>query len=147
MKIPDKIRIPIVVKLVSITVLLLLIATTAIAFRSSFLFESISGPRERDANGVAAEAKAAQVNVVLEKYLDKTKLVASLLYKKYNTEEEKQEALNLTFYSDSDLVAIEIYELKDGKLALVDYVDKKEFLAQLNLSSEACAITAGPYCV
>lgn len=136
MKIPDKIRIPIVVKLVSITVLLLLIATTAIAFRSSFLFESISGPRERDANGVAAEAKAAQVNVVFEKYLDKTKLVASLLYKKYNTEEEKQEALNLSFYSDSDLVAIEIYELKDGRLELIDHVDKKDFLEQLNLSPE-----------
>jgi adenylate cyclase len=135
-KIPDKIRIPIVVKLVGITVLMLLIATVSIAFRSSFLFESISGPRERDANGVAAEAKAAQVNVLIDKYVDKTRLIASMLYKQYADPNEKAAAIKLGFQNDSDFVAVEIFELKDGKQVSLERLEKPEFLTQLNLTSD-----------
>ncbi|MEK6554231.1 MAG: hypothetical protein AABZ31_03235, partial [Bdellovibrionota bacterium] len=61
-------RIPIVVKLVGGAVILLLIATVWIAFKSSAVFAQISGPREKDANGTAAEAKASQIGLLLEKY-------------------------------------------------------------------------------
>ncbi len=136
MKIPDKVRMPIVVKLVAVTVALLLLATVSIAFRSSYLFESISGPRERDANGVAAEAKAAQVNVLFDKYRDKTRLVASLLYKNYASEAEKNESLLLSFYNDPELVAVEIFEIRDGKKQVVQSIEKSDFLTQMNLTPD-----------
>jgi adenylate cyclase len=135
-KIPDKVRMPIVVKLVAVTVALLLLATVSIAFRSSYLFESISGPRERDANGVAAEAKAAQVNVLFDKYRDKTRLVASLLYKNYASEAEKNESLLLSFYNDPELVAVEIFEIRDGKKQVVQSIEKSDFLTQMNLTPD-----------
>lgn len=136
MKTSHNIRVPIVVKLVGVTVVLLLVATVSIAFRSSYLFESISGPRERDANGVAAEAKAAQVNVLFDKYRDKTRLVATQLYKTYASDAEKNESLGLSFYNDPDFVAVEIFEIKDGKQQLVQGVDKPDFIAQMNLTPD-----------
>ncbi len=129
-------RIPIVVKLVGITVLLLLIATVAIALRSSQVFEQISGPREKDANGVAAESKAAQVSVLIEKFQEKEKIVASLLMKNYATEQERTDALNLSFEQDSDLVNVEIVELKDGRKEVVKKVSKPEFLKGLELNED-----------
>ncbi|MEQ1664235.1 MAG: hypothetical protein ABL927_02545, partial [Bdellovibrionales bacterium] len=80
----SKIRYPIVLKLVVITGVLLLTATLSIAYRSSYLFQTITEPRERDANGVAAEAKAAQVTELLSKYIDKTRMIASLIYNQGN---------------------------------------------------------------
>lgn len=129
-------RIPIVVKLVGITVLLLLIATVGIALRSSQVFEQISGPREKDANGVAAESKASQVSVLLEKFQEKEKIVASLLMKDYASEQERAEALSLSFDQDFDLVNVEIVELKDGRKEVVKKVSKAEFLKGLELNED-----------
>lgn len=126
-------RIPIVVKLVGITVLLLLIATVGIAVRSSQVFEEISGPREKDANGVAAESKAAQVTVLLEKFQEKEKIVAALLMKNYSSPQERAEALSLSFEQDFDLVHVEIIELKDGRKEVVQHVSKVDFLKSLEL--------------
>ena len=131
---------PIVLKLVAVTVAILLAATVSIAFRSSFLFESISGPRERDANGVAAEAKAAQVNVLIDKYIDKTRLVASLLYKKSVAVEvdskDNAEALELSFENDPDFVAVEVIELSGGQQKTVQYIQKDKFLVENNLTPD-----------
>jgi adenylate cyclase len=134
-KLPGKIRFPIVLKLVGVTVLLLLVATVWIAFSSSNLFESISGPREKDANGVAAEAKAAQVNVMLDKYKDKIRLISGLLLKRYATAEEKAEALRISFDADSDIVSLSLIELKDGKEVVLENIDKSSFLKEQNLSA------------
>lgn len=135
-KIAKKVRIPIVVKLVGVTVVLLLFATVSIAFRASQLFEKSSSDSEKYANGVAAEAKAAQINVLFDRYRDKAKLVASLMYKTYATEAEKTEALSLSFYNDPDLIAVEIFEIKDGRQQVVQNVEKPEFLKELNLTPD-----------
>lgn len=130
------IKIPIVVKLVGMTVALLLFATVWIAFKSSSVFEQISGPREKDANGVAAEAKAAQISLLLEKYQDKTRIVASMLLKPYSTPQERSDALNLGFHQDPDLVHVEVIELKDGRKEVVQQISKADYLKQLNLKEE-----------
>jgi adenylate cyclase len=132
----DNLRIPIVVKLVVGAVFLLLIATVSIAFRSSTVFEQISGPREKDANGTAAEAKAAQIGLLLEKYQDKTRMVASMLLKPYSDQQERVDALNLAFFQDTDLVHVEVIELKDGRKEVVQQITKQDFLKSLNLKEE-----------
>ncbi len=129
-------RIPIVVKLVGGAVILLLIATVWIAFKSSAVFEQISGPREKDANGTAAEAKASQIGLLLEKYQEKTRIVASMLLKPYSTPQERIDALNLSFEQDTDLVHVEVIELKDGRKEVVQQITKTEFLKTLGLKDE-----------
>ncbi|MCB0351446.1 MAG: cache domain-containing protein, partial [Bdellovibrionales bacterium] len=136
MKIPSKVRIPIVVKLVGITVALLLVATVSIAFRSSIEFETISGSRERDTSLDSAEAKSAQVNVLFDKYRDKTRLVATQLNKDYASLEEKNEALSLSFDNDSDFVALSVYTMRDGRQEQIHHVEKKNYLSELNLTPD-----------
>lgn len=123
-------------KLVGITVGLLLVATVSIALRSSDLFEKISGPREKDANGVAAEAMAAQVNLLFEKYIGKAQIAGSLLMKSYASEAEKHEALNLSFYQDPDFISVEVIALQGGKQVVIDKIVKNEFFQSFNLSSD-----------
>lgn len=135
-KINKKMRIPIVVKLVGITAVLLLVATVSIAFRSSIEFETISGARERDTSLESAESKAAQVNVLLDKYRDKTRLVATLLNKKYASEAEKNEALSLSFDNDSDFVAVSVFAMIEGKLERTSSIEKKSYLEDLNLTPD-----------
>ena len=130
---PKKMKIPIVVKLVGMTVVLLLLATVGIAFKSSAVFEQISGPREKDANGTAADAKAAQVSLLLEKYQEKTRTVASMLLRPYSSLQERQDALNLAFHQDPDMVNVEVIELRDGRKEVVQNISKIDFLKNLNL--------------
>ena len=60
----DKIKnmkIPIAVKLVTITSLLMLAATIPIALRSTFLFKDVSTARENDVNGSQAKIIAEEI--------------------------------------------------------------------------------------
>jgi adenylate cyclase len=127
-------RVPIVVKLVGITVGLLLVATVSIALRSSAFFEDVSGQREKDGNRDAAEAKASQLNVVFDKFKDKTRVVATLMLKEYASEEEKQEALSLSFKQDPDLIAVEVIALNNGRQEVVGRVEKSDFAQALGLA-------------
>jgi adenylate cyclase len=129
-------KIPIVAKLVGVTVALLLIATVSIALRSSDLFERISGPREKDANGVAAEAKAAQINLILERHIQKAQIIGSLLLKTYATDAERTEALSLSFYQDLDFVGAEVVALKDGRPTTFDRISKDDYFRKLELPTD-----------
>ncbi|OFZ19649.1 MAG: hypothetical protein A2Z20_12950 [Bdellovibrionales bacterium RBG_16_40_8] len=129
-------RIPIVVKLIVVTVSLLLLASVWIAFKSSDYFKEKSVAREREVNWIAADAKAAQVNVLFDKYRDKTRLAASLLNKAYENDKEKTESLHLSIINDRDLIAVYIYRLSDGKQIRSEFFEKKEYLAELNLPSD-----------
>jgi adenylate cyclase len=135
----EKLHIPIVVKLVGITVTLLLVATVWIALQSSTEFEKISVPREKDANGEAAEDKAAQVNVLFDKYREKLGIAASLLMKAYKTPEERDESLQLSFYKDPDFVNVEVISLDNGKQEVVHRISKPEYLKEFGLTAEYLA--------
>lgn len=129
-------RIPIVVKLVGITATLLLVATVWIALQSSTEFQKISVPRERDANGDAAEDKAAQVNVLLDKYREKAGIAASLLLKDYKDSFEREQSLQLSFYQDPDFVNVEVIALTEGKQEVVQRVTKEDYLKSFGLTPE-----------
>lgn len=101
-------RIPISVKLITVTIVLLSATTGVIAHQSALRFEQISKDREEQSNRDQSRARATEVEGLLLSYLDKAKVVASLLMKDYASEEEKAKALDLTFARDKDLVAIEV---------------------------------------
>ncbi len=128
-------RIPIVVKLVAITVFLLSLASVFIANRSSNLFEEISGPREKDANGVAAESKAEQINILFEKYVEKSRIVAALLLKNDGSETERRQALDLSFYQDPDFVGLEVIALVNGRQVQKHAVVKEDYFKNFGLAA------------
>ncbi len=136
MKKARQFRIPIVLKLVGVTVTLMLIATISIALRSTKKFEEISTPREKDANGTAAESTAAQLNFIFDRYRDKIRIVSSLLFNQYSTEAERDSALRLSFHEEADLISLSIVTLANGKQEEVQYVEKQEFLEELKLTKD-----------
>lgn len=135
MKIVEKIRFPIVLKLSAVAALLLLAAAVAIAYQSYSLIEKRSEARERDANVSAADAKAAQVSVLLDRYRDKTRLVATLLFKQQSGQgATTQDALEMSFFHDPDFVALEIFELENGTPKSVNQIQKNDFFKKHGLS-------------
>lgn len=134
-----KIRIPISIKLVVLTLVIILGVAGAIAFKSTDLFEKITISRENDANRGQAGARATEVENLLIGYVDKVKMISSLLLKQYSSKEEKENALNLTFRQDRDIVSLEIWSRsiwsQKGKRPL-DRVVNKEYLQQYKLGSD-----------
>ncbi|MBX3023044.1 MAG: HAMP domain-containing protein [Bdellovibrionales bacterium] len=101
-------RIPIAIKLITITIGLLIFVSGYIAITSANDFEEISKTREETANRDQSRARATEVEGVLISYIDKAKIIASLLYKDYASAEEKEKALDLTFRRDKDFVTVEV---------------------------------------
>jgi adenylate cyclase len=100
------IRIPIAVKLISITVSLLVGVATAITWKSAERFEKISKDREEQSNRDQSGARATEVEGVLISAIDKAKVIGALLMK--DTGEEREKALDLTFRRDKDFVSVEV---------------------------------------
>ncbi|NJM09688.1 MAG: hypothetical protein HC883_01960 [Bdellovibrionaceae bacterium] len=111
----NRFRIPIAVKLISVTVILLAITTGVIAQRSAADFARLSIERQQDANLDQSKARAAEVEGLLMSYIDKAKVVASLLLKDYSAPEEKAKALDLTFGRDKDLVAVDVISRSESE--------------------------------
>lgn len=99
-------QIPIAFKLIFITVFLLAVSSAFITMQSANRFEEISIDREQQANRDEAKAHAAELEGLLISYVDKAKVVASLLMKESG--EDRDRALDLTFKRDKDFVSIEV---------------------------------------
>lgn len=131
-----KLRFPIAFKLVGITVSLLLIVTSLIALRTSKYFEQEIRQTHEQSNQIQAANRATEIEGLLQGYIDKIKMYASLMYKAYATPEEKQSALDISFHQDRDMVAIEIYEMKDGAIQLTDRVEDADYIKQQGQNAE-----------
>lgn len=129
-------RIPIAFKLITVTVLMLLAATVPIAFKSSKLFEEVSAKREEDANRNQANSRAAELEGLFTSYMDKSKVVASILLQQNLKPEDKKSALDLSFKQDRDFVTLEVWDMKDGKPHVSERLINEGFLTQNNLSKE-----------
>ncbi|MCB0367062.1 MAG: HAMP domain-containing protein [Bdellovibrionaceae bacterium] len=127
-------RIPISIKLVVLTLIIILGVAGAIAFKSTDLFEKITISRENDSNRGQAGARATEVENLLIGYVDKVKMVASLLHKEYTSKEEKEKALFLTFRQDRDLISLEVWS-RGGQKPL-DRVVNDEYLKQYKLGAD-----------
>lgn len=128
-----RLKIPIVLKLVGICVVLLLFGTVPIAMRSAQQFETISVDRESDSNRDQARARATEVEGALTSYVDKVKIIASLLTKSFTSEVERQSALQLTFHGDRDLVAVEVITSQGGGAPV--RIVNDEYLKSYSLNS------------
>lgn len=104
----NRFRIPISAKLISMSVALLALTAGFIAHRSAERFEQISKDREEQSSRDQSRARATEVEGLLFSYVDKAKVVASLLMKDSSAPEEKAKALELTFGRDKDFVAVDV---------------------------------------
>ncbi|MGE3760387.1 MAG: adenylate/guanylate cyclase domain-containing protein, partial [Pseudobdellovibrionaceae bacterium] len=73
---------------------------------------------------------------LLQSYVDKVRLIAGLMYKTYPTPGDRQDAINLSFTPDRDLVAVEVIEIKDGGFQHLDKVVNEDFLKSRSLGRE-----------
>ncbi len=125
-----KFRIPIALKLISITAGLLLVTAGGITLQSTGAFENISELREKDSNRDQSLARATEVEGVMSNYIDKINMIASLMTKEYSSPSERDQALELTFRRDRDLVSVEVISLQKTKS---NRVVNQEYLAQYQL--------------
>lgn len=126
-----KIRFPISFKLVILTSILILGVAAFISIKSAELFENITISREEDSNRGQAGARATEVENLLIGYIDKVKMISSLMLKSYSTPQEKENALDLTFRRDRDLVSLEIWQ-RGGDRPL-DRIVNSSYLQQYRL--------------
>jgi adenylate cyclase len=101
-------RIPIALKLIAFTVALLAVTSLAVTLVSADLFGTISLDREKQANRDESRARASEIEGLLTGYIDRAKIVASLLLKDTSSDEEKQKSIDLTFRRDREFVAVEV---------------------------------------
>lgn len=147
-------RIPISTKLIVVTVSFLVIATGLFATQSSELFESEMVKREEAANHAQAEAKAIEINAVLDSSIERVKIIGALLAKHslrqpssapeattVTAGSEAPSAAELTdidfnFDKDMNLVAIEVYKLNQGKYEVVNRKVKSAFFTDTNFNPD-----------
>ncbi len=133
----SKVKIPIAVKLIFITVVLMLAATVPITLRSSHLFEKVSSSREDDVNGNQAKVIAQQVQSDFQDIFDKVRIVGDILYRNFPSESQREMALDLAFRSDHDLISVEVMSMKDGSVpVLLRRVTNENYLKQYELKTD-----------
>ncbi|MGZ3722055.1 MAG: adenylate/guanylate cyclase domain-containing protein [Bdellovibrionales bacterium] len=128
----QRFRIPIAFKLIFITVGLLLGVSMYIAMKSTNRFEQISTDRETQSNRDQSRARANEIEGLLLAYIEKTKVIGEVLYKKQG--EERDRSLDITFGRDKDFVAVEVLSKTPG--AAVNRVVNEEFLKQYKLDKQ-----------
>jgi len=106
-------RLPISIKLIILTSLLLLGVTIPIALQSSKYFEKVARQREENVNLDSAAGRAAEVENILGNLLYKTKSTALTLMNLVKDKKTQSDELDLNFERVGDFLAIEILEV-DG---------------------------------
>ena len=127
-----KYRVPIAVKLITITIILLLAATVPIAFKSSEYFADASKMREETNNLKEAQARATEIENLLLSIVEKVKVVATILYRPFPTESARKNALDLNFKTDLSLVAVEVLNLDTtGKVKSLRRSVNEDYLKEM----------------
>ncbi len=124
-----RLQIPIAVKLIFLTVGLLLGVSVYIARQSTTRFEQISTDREQQAARDQSRARATEVEGLLLSYVDKAKIIGSLLLKDNAADREK--SLDLTFGRDKDFVVVDVVS-RDTSVPPLRVVNE-EYLKQYKL--------------
>jgi len=135
-------RIPIAVKLITITIALLLSVAAGITVFSVRRFEEIAKDREAQANQDQSRARATEVEGLLISYIDKAKVVASLLMKDPGSGETAK-ALDLTFHRDKDFVAVEVIARDQAAGAAPLRVVNETYLKQYKLDGSFLDVLRG----
>jgi adenylate cyclase len=126
-------RIPIAIKLVSLTILLLIGVTVPIALQSSKFFENVSRQREENVNLDYAAARATEVENTLNKLTDKIKsasLSLAILIKEGKVDNQE---FDLSFNRFSDFLALEVLEIDGSTFKSLGKRVKKSLLEPFQL--------------
>jgi adenylate cyclase len=129
----SKLRIPISVKLIVITILLLVGVTAPIALRSSKFFEDTSRQREESINLDFAAARATEVENILSVLYDKTKTTGLILYKMAGQENVINEDFEINFKRDKNFIALEVLKIDGSSVQTVAKRVKEDVLKTYNL--------------
>lgn len=124
-------RIPIAVKIIGITTLIILTSMVLVTKTSSDFFKKVMTQREEFSNFTEASLRAKQVDTLLDGSLDKAKNLAAILLK------ESFEGLgNYKLAKDKSLIGIEIYQVVDGKPQLFAKKVQEDFLIKNKLTPD-----------
>src|SRR3982751_6014255 len=104
-------RIPISIKLIIMTVVVLLATTIPIALKSSEFFENTSRNREESINLDFAAARATEVENILSNIFEKTRTTAMTLYKMSGQNNVVNEDLEINFGRDKNFIALEVQKV------------------------------------
>ena len=122
-KSPRRIFIPIGGKLAAMILALLLAAAIPIAVKTTTLFLDTSGKREEETNRSQASSRAAEINGLLESYIDKLSIIGTLRLKEFTDGSTSQEsaASNIILQRDKEVIGFNLIKLGDS--------DRIEFLS------------------
>ena len=111
---PMRYFIPISGKLAAMTLTLLLAAAVPIALKTTGLFLETSGKREEESNRSQAGSRAAEINGLLESYVDKIAIIGTLRIKELadGTASKPTAASNVILQRDKEIISFQI--LKRG---------------------------------
>lgn len=127
-------RIPISTKLISVTILILVIATGTITWISSDYFEKKSAEQVDIANLEAAMAKSKEIDAITTSYVDKITNYASTLLKESQAE-RIDNSFDINFRKDRSIYSIEVIRIGNGTVQTVAQRQKNELLGPFNLDS------------
>lgn len=125
-------RIPISTKLITVTILILVLATGTITYISSKYFEKKASEQVDIANLESSSAKAKEVENIIAALVDKTRVNASLLMKG-TVQNQTSEDLDFNFGKDKNFIAIEILKLNGSSVETVARRVKEDVLRAHNL--------------
>lgn len=124
----NKIHIPISFKLVIVTVLMMLAVSVRVGYVTISRLKELATQNTTNATLSNMLAYKKNVDNLMSTEIEKVRTVTNLLLQDFTSEEERKRALDLVFYNDKDLVNIEIYQLKDGKIQLYRRETNEAFL-------------------
>ncbi|MNJ98409.1 Adenylate cyclase 1 [compost metagenome] len=126
-------RIPISTKLITVTILILVLATGTITVISSQYFEKKASEQVDIANLESASAKAKEVENIISSLIDKTRYNASLLLKS-TTQGAPSEDLDFNFGRDKNFISLQVVKLNGSAVEIVASRVKEDVLQPFGLT-------------
>ncbi|MFN3697512.1 MAG: adenylate/guanylate cyclase domain-containing protein [Pseudobdellovibrio sp.] len=130
-KLKMKIRIPISIKIILITTIIILGCMILITKQSNEYLRKAIVEREEFTNLTEASLRTAQIETVLDTSLEKAKSVGQLILKENNE--------SLTYFQlpkDKYLVGVEVWKITDGYPSIYFQKSQNDFLKKYNFTQE-----------
>jgi len=124
-------RIPISIKIIGITTIIILGCMILVTNQSSQYLKKTIVEREEFANLTEASLRATQIETVLDASLDKAKSLAQLILK-----DSSEILTQYQLPKDKYLISIEVWKIQDGKPQIYFQKTQDDFLKKLNLTQD-----------
>jgi len=129
--IKEKLRVPISIKIIMITTIIILGCMILITKQSNQYLRKAIVEREEFTNLTEASLRATQIETVLDTSLEKAKAVGQLVLK-----ETPEGLTNFQLPKDKFLIAVEVWKMTDGHPAIFFQKTQDDFLKKYNLTSD-----------